>query len=603
MKASGSARARALAVVPLLAALVVPLAALPAQGAPPDTPPPPTSEEATAPAPGEVVTADYSTLPDPTERGPFTPATIQETKLGLVDLQEPASAGNAPTPRTAQSPERMQIRGALYHPQDRTQPSPVIVLVHGNHGSCDTGTNSADLTCAEFKRNEAGYAYLGENLATWGYTVFSVSQDQLMMRQDNPKGKGMHQRRLLIAATLDALTAANAPGGLPLDANTTIGDTLAGRLDMTRIGLMGHSRGGDAVTSFIDYNRIRTDGPRYPLRGVISLAPVDYERKAPYGTPYMSILPWCDGDVSNLQGARFFERGQYVNGTDPFPLIQSSQLGANHNWYNTVWFADGQDGGNVADAACGNSAPTNGNNVQPNNLRLSGAASLDPWSYLIDNSDTFNPLVNTKISGDPARMGDQEKVGLASMAAFFRRYVGGEGAFEPYMTGELSTTEDHLQIPASACPTSESGARIDCAERVSTSYFPAGDERVDVIRPEIENPLTLNALGGSLTGTGFAYPYLDNGGVTLPAATAQGFDWCNPEPDHFAPSQLGLRTQPTAAKACPLPGKAELGGQNGMRENSPSTTPTAASSRSRGRRGRPPPSRPTSRPPRPTSAA
>ncbi len=110
---------------------------------------------------------------------------------------------------------------------------------------------------------------------------------------------------------------------------------------MTRIGLMGHSRGGDAVTSFIDYNRIRTDGPRYPLRGVIALAPVDYERKAPYGMPYMSILPFCDGDVSNLQGARFFERSQYINGDDPFPRIQSSQLGAIHNWYNTVWYADG----------------------------------------------------------------------------------------------------------------------------------------------------------------------------------------------------------------------------------------------------------------------
>ncbi|PWD51623.1 alpha/beta hydrolase [Serinibacter arcticus] len=571
MKASGSARLRALAVVPLLATLVVPLAAASATATPTD---PATTTESSAPADlpidaTVIEVADYSDLPDPTDRGTYTPATIQETKLGLVDLQEPNSAGQAPTAAAAQRPESMQIRGALYYPADRDEPSPVIVLVHGNHGSCDSGQNAAAMSCAEFKRNEAGYAYLGENLATWGYTVFSVSQDQLMMRQDNAKGKGMHQRRLMIAGALDALTAANAPGGLPLDVNTTIGDTLSGRLDMTRIGLMGHSRGGDAVTSFIDYNRIRTDGPRYPLRGVISLAPVDYERKAPYGTPYLSILPWCDGDVSNLQGARFFERGQYVNGEDPFPLIQSSQLGANHNWYNTVWFADGQDGGNVQDAACGNSAPSSANNVQPNNLRLSGAASLDPWSYVIDNSDTFNPLVNTKISGDPDRMGDQETIGLASMAAFFRRYVGGEGAFEPYMTGELSTTDSHLQIPESACPTSESGARIGCEERVSTSYFPPADERVDVIRPEIDNPLSLNALGGELTGSGFVYPYLDNGGVTLPAATTQGFDWCNPEPDHFAPGQLGLSSQPTAAKACPLPGKAELGGQNAMRENSP----------------------------------
>ncbi|UMG93582.1 hypothetical protein [Nocardioides sp. TF02-7] len=381
-----------------------------------------------------------------------------------------------------------------------------------------------------------------------------------MMRQDNPKGKGMHQRRLLIAAALDALAAANAEGGLPVDEHTTIGTTLVGKLDMTRIGLMGHSRGGDAVTSFIDYNRIRTDGPRYPLRGVISLAPVDYERKAPYGTPYMAILPWCDGDVSNLQGARFYERGQYRNGNDPFPRIQSSQLGANHNWYNTVWFADGQDGGNVADAACGDSRPTNGNNVQPHNLRLSGAASYDPPSYVLDNSDTYNPLVNTKISGDPERMGDQEKIGLATMAAFFRRYVGGEGAFEAYMTGELSDTETHEQIPASACPTSETGTRIACAERVSTSYFAPPEERVDVIRPEATNPLGLNALGGSLSGSGFVNPYLDNGAVTpLPKTTAGGYDWCNPEPDHFAPVPARDRHPADRREGLPAAGQGRAG--------------------------------------------
>lgn len=545
-------RWRALAIVPFLAALAVPVTVSAPASAEPD--------------PARLTSAG---LPDPLDRGSYAIETLQETKLGLAAIQEPNSAGAAPTAGTSQAAEEIEIRGALYRPTDRDVPSPLVVLVHGNHGSCDAGTDSTNLTCSAFKRNEAGYAYLGENLATWGYTVFSLSQDQLMMRQDGAKGKGMHQRRMLIAATLDALSAANEDGGLAVDEHTTIGATLAGTLDMTRIGLMGHSRGGDAVTSFIDYNRIRTDGPRYPLRGVISLAPVDYERKAPYGTPYLSILPFCDGDVSNLQGARFFERSQYVNGDNPFPTMQSSQLGAIHNWYNTVWFADGQDGTNVADAACGNSQPTSSSNVQPNNIRLSGAASYDPSSYVIDNSDTYNPDVNTKISGDPERMGDQEKIGLATMAAFFRRYVGGEGAFEPYMTGELSDTDDHLQIPESACPTSESGTRIGCEERVSNNYVAAPAERVDVIRPEIENPLTLNALGGSLSGSGFAYPYLDNGAVDLPAETEGGYDWCNPEPTDFAPSQLGKSNQPTAEKACPLPGKAALGGQNSTRENAP----------------------------------
>ena len=561
MKAPGSARWRALATVPVIAALLLPTA--PAVAATP-------TEAVITSADPVAAALDAGSLPDPLDYGPYATSTLQETKLGTVDLQEPNSSGDAPDPGTSQAAETIEIRGALYAPADRAEPSPLIVLVHGNHSSCDEGQDRATISCEQFKRNEAGYAYLGENLASWGYTVFSVSQDQIMMRQDGWAGKGMHQRRLLIAGTLDALSAANEPGGLPVDEHTTIGTALASTLDMERIGLMGHSRGGDAVTSFIDYNRTRTDGPRYPLRGVISLAPVDYERKAPYGTPYMTILPWCDGDVSNLQGARMFERSQYINGDNPFPSIQVSHLGANHNWYNTVWFADGQDGTTGGDAACGDSRPSRDDRVSETNLRLSGAASYDPSSYVIDNSDTFNPEVNTKISADPDLMGAQEKLGQATMAAFFRRYVGGEGAFEPYMTGALSETDSHLQIPASACPDITPGdLAIDCSERVSTTYFAPSDERIDVIRPEIENPLTLNALGGALTGTGFANPYLADGGVLPQPTPESGLDWCNPEPDQFAPRVLSIEGLPTAAKPCPLPNADAVGGQNGTRENSP----------------------------------
>ena len=83
---------------------------------------------------------------------------------------------------------------------------------------------------------------------------------------------------------------------------------------------MGHSRGGDAVSSFIDYNRTRpAPGRKYNLRGVISLAPVDYERRAPYGVPYMTMFGYCDGDVTNLQGARMFERSQYIVARRPVP--------------------------------------------------------------------------------------------------------------------------------------------------------------------------------------------------------------------------------------------------------------------------------------------
>jgi hypothetical protein len=484
--------------------------------------------------------AAHAAVPDPLARGPYTVMTVDPVHLGTIDLQEPNAAGGGLTGPAAAA--TVQLRGSLYYPADRAKDSPVIVLVHGNHSSCDTGTAPS---CTAFKRNDRGYAYLGDNLATWGYTVLSIDQDQLMYYQDSAMGKGMHQRRRIIAAALDALYAANQ-AALPDDANTDLGARLVGRLDFSRVGLMGHSRGGDGVASFLDYNRTRPEpGRRYALRGVISLAPVDYERRAPYGVPYMTFVGYCDGDVSNLQGARLFERSQYIQPSDPYPRIQAMLLGANHNWFNSVWFADGDDATGT-DAACATS--------QPNNIRLSGGG------YTLD----------TRGSGDPALMGDQEKAGLAMMSAFFRRYVGGDVGFDPYMTGERSSDGVMPQLPVSACPTSAAGMRIPCLDRLMTSYFAAPAERRDVIRPETDDPLTVSALGTALTGSGFSNPYVAGGGVSpVPPPTAGGFDWCNPEPLDFAPAQIGITGLPTAAKPCPLPAASALGGQNGTRENAP----------------------------------
>lgn len=492
-------------------------------------------------------------LPDTMARGPYAVTTLDPFRGGTVDLQEPNANGGATT--GAAAAVTLQLRGSLYYPAASDGPTPVIVLVHGNHGSCDAG--SAPF-CTTFKRNDRGYAYLGENLASHGYTVLSLDQDQLMFFQDGHTS-GMHQRRLLIAAALDMLTKANAEG-LADGPNANVGVRLRGRLDMTRVGLMGHSRGGDAVTSFINWNRTRpAPGRRYNLRGVIALAPVDYERSTPWGVPFLAVEPLCDGDVSNLQGARTFERGQHAVPGDPFPRIQQSVLGGNHNWFNSVWFADGDvvrssgDDSTAVDPACGPEEAT--------------SIRLGPGGY----------TRATRGSGDPALMGDQQKIGLAVMSAFFRRYVGGEAAFDPYVTGELSAAADGKQIPAGACPASPSGTRLGCGDRVLTSYFPGAPERVDVLGPEPDAPLRASALGTTLEASGFGNPYPADGGVQpQPATTATGLDWCNPEPDHFNPANIGLGVLPTAKKGCPLPAVLGLGGQNSAsspfgrsRENAP----------------------------------
>jgi dienelactone hydrolase len=224
-------------------------------------------------ASGASSTLKYSELPDPLAYGKYTPKEFNPVVFGETTLQEPNSKGGPAT--GANSSIKLQVRGSMWQPENYPGKSPLLLFVHGNHGECDSGTAPE---CTIFKRNDEGYAYMARNLASWGYTVVSLDQDQLMSRQDG-LGKGMHARRLLILAMLDKIKAADEA---PLTGEgENVGDKLVGKVDMTRIGLMGHSRGGDAVASFVLYNQTLPVGQRFPLRGVVSIAPVDYERHAP----------------------------------------------------------------------------------------------------------------------------------------------------------------------------------------------------------------------------------------------------------------------------------------------------------------------------------
>ena len=139
--------------------------------------------------------------------------------------------------------------------------------------------------------------------------------------------------------------------------------------------------------------------------------------KMPYGTNYGVLLPACDGDVSTLQGARFFENAKYPTITTPtavdnFAKVQWYVQGTNHNFFNTVWTQD--DASTTTDPACSRQQPAT-------------TARLTP--------------------------ADQRRVGGALMNSFFRRYVGKETAFDPIMTGEVT-------LPASAAPLT-SGKGLD----------------------------------------------------------------------------------------------------------------------------------------------
>jgi hypothetical protein len=212
------------------------------------------------------------------------------------------------------------------------------------------------------------------------------------------------------------------------------------------------------VTQFIAYNRTRPSsldpavgpdsGPRYPgLKAVFALAPIDKANQTPTGVPLAELLPYCDGDVSDLSGSRPFERTK----SDAAPRVQYGVNGADHNYYNTIWTGD--DNSTTTDTACATSLK--------DNVRLSK---------------------------------DQQKAnGLTLIAAFLRRFVGPEPAFDPYVTGAAP-------MPAAACPRTP----FPCDEAVQVAYVAPAAERHLILGPAGTDPRAAAPDGGSVTATGFA---------------------------------------------------------------------------------------------------
>jgi hypothetical protein len=129
------------------------------------------------------------------------------------------------------------------------------------------------------------------------------------------------------------------------------GHRLFGKVDMDRIALIGHSRGGEAVAIAAAFNRLS----HYPddanlqfeygfnLRGVIAIAPVDGQYKPrETGTPiddvnYFTIHGSMDGDVQSFEGAAQYARVAFK--TPALSRFRSSLyvVGANHGQFNTTW--------------------------------------------------------------------------------------------------------------------------------------------------------------------------------------------------------------------------------------------------------------------------
>jgi hypothetical protein len=184
---------------------------------------------------------------------------------------------------------------------------PLVVMAHGNH---DPNVP-----------NYLGYEFFQSDLAKMGFVAISV---------DCNSQNGMGYSIPIIEKRADLIIGAIA---LMQQLDADAGSVLFGHIDFSRVGLMGHSQGGEAVVLVPEVINL----PGVAIRSVIALAPTEggATNKTPKGYAFMTILPASDGDVWPNDGAIYYDRA--------IPSPFKSQLYVhftNHQFYNRQWLDD-----------------------------------------------------------------------------------------------------------------------------------------------------------------------------------------------------------------------------------------------------------------------
>ncbi|GAA1915918.1 hypothetical protein GCM10009737_16690 [Nocardioides lentus] len=387
--------------------------------------------------------------------------------------------GDQAVPLSAIGGVRGELEGKIYLPTTGGA-RPTVMLLHGRHTSCyGPGTAnpnrwpcavSPDLEDRRSIPSYAGYDALARILAGNGYAVVSVSANAINSNDNQlAADQGAVARGRLMLDTVEMLDDASAGrpvsyydawrdrtldldqalvegtrsygtrsdgfvnGAPPLDIVTAA--DLVGRFDLSTIGMMGHSRGGEGVTAAVTLNAALEDP--WAIESVLPLAPVDFGRMTVPDVPMNVVLPYCDGDVSNQQGQHMLDDSRYAFGDD---VLRSGTwvMGANHNFYNTVWtpgeyafsVSDDWSGTNPASAratepTCGTAPSTAGTSIRlsPAEQYQQGASYMAAWFLMtLGGQDEFTPMFDGT-GGVPAALGDVDVRTVATAPASERATI------------------------------------------------------------------------------------------------------------------------------------------------------------------------------------
>ncbi len=236
---------------------------------------------------------------------------------------------------------------------------PLIIMLHGNHGTCgyydpvhkvridDNDEYTYDGTCPSgyvVAPSHLGYDYMANDLASHGYVVVSINANRGVNAAPGVDGdEGLNLRRgRLVLRHMQYLSEWNTSGGAP----DSLGFQLTGILDFDHVGLMGHSRGGEGMRAAVA--QYQDPGSPWPpligsvtFKALFEIGPVDGQTSRILdntGMQWNVLLPGCDGDVSDLEGLKPYDRSLLI--TSEHAKLNKSTFevfGANHDFYNTQW--------------------------------------------------------------------------------------------------------------------------------------------------------------------------------------------------------------------------------------------------------------------------
>jgi len=217
------------------------------------------------------------------------------------------------------------LNGRIWRPEG-DGPFPLVLIVHGNHQM--------------EHHSDPGYEWIAEHLAGRGFIAASVDQNFLNISWHGNWRKENDARAWMLLQHLALWRAWNADPESPLH----------GTVDMDRVALIGHSRGGEAAAIAAAFNRLAyyPDDARQPfdfgfgIRAVIAIAPTDGQyRPANQATPledinYLVLSGGHDADVAAYLGKRQYNRTRFTANADAFKASVYAYR-ANHGQFNTLW--------------------------------------------------------------------------------------------------------------------------------------------------------------------------------------------------------------------------------------------------------------------------